>query len=70
MSISYPFPMIVCCNKNYIYLLSINGELIKNEKLEEDQKVLFYVDKSFGLIGDSVEISNEKERNLNIFNWV
>ena len=34
--ISFPFPSIVCHNKEYIYLLSINGELIKYEKLEKE----------------------------------
>ena len=33
--LSYPFPSIVCHNKDSIYLLSINGELIKYEKLDE-----------------------------------
>ena len=60
VSISYPFPMIVCYNKEYIYLLSINGELIKYEKLDKNHKILFYVDKNLGLINDSIEVSDEK----------
>ena len=52
--------MIVCYNKEYIYLLSINGELIKYEKLDKNHKILFYVDKNLGLINDSIEVSDEK----------
>ena len=54
--LSYPFPSIVCHNKEYIYLLSINGELIKYNKLSEEDKIEFSIDKNFGIIEDKVEI--------------
>ena len=64
--LSYPFPMIICNNKEYIYLLSINGEIIKYEKLEEQHIIMFYVDKNLGLTEDMVQIVDSKE--MHIFN--
>ena len=58
--ISYPFPMIICHNRKFIYLLTINGELIKNEKLEEEHTISYYIDKDLGLSKDIVEISDFK----------
>ena len=66
--ISFPFPMIICHNKEYIYLLSINGDFIKNEKLKENQTVSFYVDKNLGLSEDMVEISDLKVKHY--FNYI
>ena len=65
--ISYPFPMIICHNKEYIYLLSINGEIIKYEKLEE-HIIMFYVDKNLGKADDMVQIIDTK--GMHIFNFV
>ena len=62
--ISYPFPMIVCHNKEFIYLLTINGELIKNEKLEEKHTISYYIDKNLGLSEDIVEISDSKGKHF------
>ena len=56
--ISFPFPSIICHNKKYIYQLSINGELIKYQKLEEGDKIIFSIDKNLGLVEDKVEIYN------------
>ena len=66
--ISYPFPMIVCYNIEYIYLLSINGEIIKNEKLEENHIIFFYIDKNLGLTEDKVQIIDSK--GIHYFNLV
>ena len=67
--LSYPFPSIVCHNKEYIYLLSINGELIKYNKLSEEDKIVFSIDKNFGIIEDKVEIYNSSNNSLKlIFN--
>ena len=66
--LSYPFPSIVCHNKKYIYFLSINGELIKYDKLFEGEKIIFSIDKNLGISEDIVEINNF-EKNRCIFNW-
>ena len=58
--ISYPFPMIICHNKENIYVLTINGELIKREELEVNHKIDFYIDKNLGLTKDLVEITDSK----------
>ena len=52
--------MIICHNKEFIYLLTINGELIKSEKLEENHNIFYYIDKNLGLSKDIVEISDSK----------
>ena len=56
--ISYPFPSIICHNNKYIYQLSINGELIKYKKLDEGDKVLFFIDKNLSITEDKVEVHN------------
>ena len=66
--LSYPFPSIVCHNKNYIYLLSINGELIKYERLLEGDKVISSIDKNLGIYKDTIEIYNENTLKK-IFNY-
>ena len=66
--ISYPFPLIVCHNKEYIYLLSINGELIKYNKLDNDDKIIFSVDKNLGIVEDKVEIYNSEGNLKYLFN--
>jgi hypothetical protein len=68
--LSFPFPSIVCHNKEYIYLLSINGELIKYEKLEEGEIIVFSVDKNLGLVGDNVKIYNSLNNLKSTFNLI
>ena len=68
--LSFPFPSIVCHNKEYIYLLSINGELIKYEKLEEGEIIVFSVDKNLGLVGDNVKIYNSLNNLKTTFNLI
>jgi len=67
--LSYPFPSIVCHNKDYIYLLSINGELIKYEKLEEDDRVSYSIDKNYSIAEDEVQVINAKKELKYIFNF-
>ena len=67
--LSYPFPSIVCHNKDYIYLLSINGELIKHEKLEEGDKVSYSIDKNYSIVEDEVQVTNSKNDLKYIFNF-
>ena len=57
--LSFPFPSIICHNKEFIYMLSINGELIKYEKLEEGEKIIYSIDKNLGIVEDHVEIFKE-----------
>ena len=66
--LSFPFPSIVCHNKKYIYFLSINGDLIKYQKLKEDDKIIFSIDKNLGIIEDKVEIKNSKDNSYFVFN--
>jgi hypothetical protein len=68
--LSFPFPSIVCHNKEYIYLLSINGELIKYEKLEEGEIIVFSVDKNLGLVDDTVKIYNSLNNLKTTFNLI
>ena len=65
--LSFPFPSIVCHNKEYIYYLSINGELIKYDKLLDVKKIRFSIDKNLGIVIDRVEIKN-LNKNRYIFN--
>ena len=66
--ISYPFPLIVCHNNEYIYLLSINGDLIKYNKLDNNDKIIFSVDKNLGIVEDKVEIYNSQGNLKYLFN--
>ncbi len=69
--VSYPFPSIVCHNKKYIYYLSINGELIKYDKLLNVKKIIFSIDKNLGTIEHIVEINNNgKSSVFNCFNYI
>ena len=67
--LSFPFPSIICHNNEFIYMLSINGELIKYKKLEEGDEVRFYIDKNLGIFEDKVEILNSKGNIYSIFNY-
>ena len=69
--LSYPFPSILCHNKENIYLLSINGEKIKYQKLQNNEKILIFIDKNLGLLPDKIEIVNSKDGSrLSIFNEI
>ena len=66
--ISFPFPSIICHNKNYIYNLTINGDLIKFQKLEENDKIVYSIDKNLGIVEDKIEIFNSEGILKNTFN--
>ena len=66
--ISFPFPSIICHNKNYIYNLTINGDLIKFQKLEENDKIVYSIDKNLGIVQDKIEIFNSEGILKNTFN--
>ena len=69
--LSYPFPSILCHNKKNIYLLSINGEKIKSQKLQNNEKILIVIDKNLGLLPDKVDIVNSKDGSrLSTFNEI
>ena len=59
--LSNPFPSIVCHNKENIYILSINGEKIKYRKLQNNEKILMFIDKNLGLLPDIIDIVNSKD---------
>ena len=67
--ISYPFPSIICHNREYIYYISINGELIKYDKLSKGDKIKFSIDKNLGFAKDEVEIYDSKEQFKTKFNF-
>ena len=54
--ISTPFPMVFCYNELYIFVFTINGELIR--KKENNKFIILYpcIDKSLGLIKDNIRI--------------
>ena len=55
--VSNPFPMIFTYDKNKMYTLTINGELIKEKELEnKDININPCIDKNFGLINDFIFI--------------
>ena len=66
--ISFPFPSIICHNNNYIYKVSINGELIKYKKLDEGDIITFSIDKNLGLVEDKAEIFDSKKKFKTNFN--
>jgi len=69
--LSYPVPSIVCHNKENIYLLSINGEKIKYQKLRNNEKILIFIDKNLGLLPDKVDIVDSKDgKPLSTFNEI
>jgi hypothetical protein len=67
--LSFPFPSIVCHNKEYIYLLSINGELIKSDNFFEGEKIIFSIDKNLGLAKDEIIILSSDNKLNSKFNF-
>ena len=68
--LSYPFPSIICHNKQYIYQLSINGDLIKYKKLDEGDRILLFIDKNLSIAEDRVEVHNFKGDLKYSFNFI
>ena len=52
--ISNPFPMIFFHDSNYLYCVSINGDLIKKKEIKKDTKTFPCIDKNLGLVVDYV----------------
>jgi hypothetical protein len=50
--ISNPYPMLFFHDYNYIYILSINGDLINTKKIEKNNIIIPFIDKGFGLSND------------------
>ena len=60
--VSNPFPMIFTYDKNYMYTLTLNGDLIKKEKLKyENVEIYPCIDKNCGLVNDCILINGNDE---------
>ena len=44
--------MLFFHDNNYIYILSINGDLINTKKIEKNNIIIPFIDKGFGLSND------------------
>ena len=59
--VSNPFPMVFFNDKDNMYTLTLNGELIKIEKIKnKDIKIYPCIDKNCGLINDYIILSIDK----------
>ena len=59
--VSNPFPMVFFNDKDNMYTLTLNGELIKKEKIiNKDLKIYPCIDKNCGLINDYIILSADK----------
>ena len=57
--VSNPFPMIFCYDKNNMYLITLNGDLIKKTKIEYDNFEIYpIIDKNCGIVNDEILIEN------------
>ena len=65
--VSNPFPMVFFNDKDNMYTLTLNGELIKIEKIKnKDLKIYPCIDKNCGLINDYIILCKDKvKENLN-----
>ena len=62
--VSYPFPMIFAYDKNNMYTMTLNGELIKKEELKiKDINIYPCIDQNCGLIYDFILIDNLSSEN-------
>ena len=63
--VSNPFPMIFTYDKNNMYTITLNGELIKKEELK-DKNIEIYpsIDKLYGLINDYICIKKGDDKEL------
>ena len=67
--LNYPFPIIVCYNYLYVYLLSINGKLIKYKELDKGDKIVFTIDKQLGIFQDKADIIDSQKNKKETFNY-
>ena len=63
--VSNPYPMIFTCDKDKMFIISINGVLIKEKKILEvfpysEREIIPIIDKDFGIVNDYICFSNEK----------
>ena len=66
--VSNPYPMIFTCDKDKMFIISINGVLIKEKEILEvfpysERKIIPSIDKDFGIVNDYICFSNEKKSN-------
>ena len=52
--ISNPYPMIFFHDKKYMYILSINGDLINKKEIGKNIKIFACIDKNLGLTVDTI----------------
>ena len=63
--VSNPFPMIFTYDKNNMYTISLNGDLIKKENLKGDKMVILpCIDKNCGLVNDCILIRNMNDKDF------
>ncbi len=63
--ISNPFSMICCVFLTRIFILDINGDVIRQINIEEDSKIKFCIDKNCGLFNDFISFNkNGKEEKI------
>ena len=65
--VSNPFPMIFCYNEEFMFVFTINGELINKKEKKKYIDIYPCIDKSLGLISDSIR--TEKKITINIINY-
>ena len=57
--VSNPFPMIFFYDKNNMYLITLNGDLIKKTKIKYDNFEIYpIIDKNCGVVNDEILIEN------------
>ena len=64
--LSNPFAMIFCYNKENYFFFSINGEIIKKEKVNKGEEFYPCIDKYLGLFKDFVEMRKKRENSSSI----
>ena len=57
--VSNPFPMIFACDSEIMYVISINGELIKREFIPKgfegsETEIIPIIDKDLGIVNDYI----------------
>ena len=64
--ISNPYPMIFFHDTNYIYILTINGDLINKRENQKNTTIIPCIDKVLGLSNDSIYEYIYKEENKSV----
>lgn len=68
--VSNPYPMIFTCDKDKMFIISINGVLIKEKEILEvfpysERKIIPSIDKDFGIVNDYICFLSTKKSNKN-----